>query len=401
MNLVLGIDLGSSWSKAALYDPKGRVVASHKVPSHLGPHGPGASQEDLEGWWRAFVEAARPLAAHGQMAGVGPIDAIAFSVRGYWGLFLDENWQAIPVKGPAALPRAEAYTADGWGEGGPWARAYSPLLASTGKWLRENHPELHSRVRRIGALHDYLVWRLTGRWLTDPCDGPAGLADWPPAMMAVTGLPRAAFADMLAAEAPAGGLLPGAARELGLPEGTTVAVSIHDGAAANLGGSAHKVGDAMVTLGTNTVLRVVMGHHLEGAFGYPVPPGRYTWVRGIVGTALSVQAAREKGEEAYRTALREVADVAAELLAGARKDGLDPTLFVLTGGLSNVPYMRRLLKQKLGGTIRRADPEAGMRGAAMLAAVACGWYKDADVAERHMRYRPLKRPRSIAAQKEE
>lgn len=395
MNLVLGIDLGSSWSKAALYDSKGRVVASHKVPSHLGPHGPGASQEDLDAWWRGFVEAARPLAA------LGPVDGIGFSVRGYWGVYLDQNWRAIAVKGPEVLPRGEAYSAEGWGEGGPWARAYSPLLASTGKWLREEHPDLHRRVRRIGALHDYLLWRLTGRWLTDPCNGPAGLAEWPPAVMQVTGFPREAFPEMLPAEAPAGGLLPAAAREMGLPEGTTVAVSIHDGAAANLGGSAHRVGDAMVTLGTNTVLRVVMGHHLEGAFGYPIPPGRYAWVRGIVGTAHRVQDARQNGDAAYRAALREVADVAGELLDGARKDGLNPTRFVLTGGLSNVPYMRRQLKQRLGGVIRRADPEAGMRGAAMLASVACGWFPDADVAERHMRYRPLRKPRSISAQKEE
>jgi sugar (pentulose or hexulose) kinase len=59
----------------------------------------------------------------------------------------------------------------------------------------------------------------------------------------------------------------------------------------------------------------------------------------------------------------------------------------VTGGLSNVPAIRRMLGQRLGTSIRRADPEAGMRGAAMLAAVAAGWFRDVTAAAQGMRYR--------------
>jgi sugar (pentulose or hexulose) kinase len=381
MSVVLAIDLGSTWCKAGLYDPQGRLVAFNRAPSRGGPQGPGASQADLDHWWDSVAEAVRPLAA------LARPESLAFSCRGYPGVYLDRQMVAIAAPGPARLSREATYATPGWGEGGPWARAYAPALAATGLWLRQAHPELHRQVWRLGALHDWLLWRLTGEWLTDPCDGPCGLLDWPPAAMAVAGLPREAFATLLPAETRAGELTPEAAERLGLPAGIPVACGSHDGAAANLGGNAWQVGDAMVTLGTNTVLRIVTGRPLEGWFGYPIPPGAYAWVRGIPGLAPRVEAARQQSPEAERTALEAVAAAVAELLGAARSCGLHPRQYQVTGGLTYVPYMRELLLQTLDGPVTWTDPEAGLRGAAMLAAVTGGWFDSVPAAAAAMRLR--------------
>lgn len=390
MNLVLAIDVGTSWCKAGLYDPAGRLVALNRAPSGLGAYGPGqisASDDDLARWWSSVAEAVRPL-----VAGAGaPWAALAFSSRAGHVLFFDSQMRGIPV-GPgeaAALQaaRAEAYGAPGWGEGGPWARAYIPGMVAHAWWLGRAFPELHRQVRRAGVLHDWLLWRLTGAWVTDPCNGPVGLSDWPEAAMALSGLGREAFAAMLPSEAVAGSLLPEAAAELGLPPGLPVACGGHDGALANLGGGAWRVGDALITLGTRSVVRIVTGAPMDGEFGYPIPPGHYAWVAGEYSGVDRIAAAREKGRKEYRAALETVAENVAGIVARARAVGLNPRRFRVTGGLSNVPLLRRLLRAALGAPLYRVDPEAGLRGAAMLAAVAAGWYTDVPAAARGMRYR--------------
>lgn len=382
MKLVLGIDVGTSWVKAGLYDRDGRLLASHRVPSGAGKSKLCASDADLQQWWEAVAAAVRPLAAKATP------ESMAYASRAYYYyLYFDEQMSALSIDEAPQIPVEEVFAAPGWGQGGAWSRAYAPVLVAHLKWLREQYPLAHGRIRRAGTLHDYLLWRLTGEWVTDPCNGPFGLSDWPEAAMSLSGLPREAFATMREPESLAGGLLPAPALNMGLRPGLPVAVSGHDGALANLGGGADRVGDAMITLGTNTVLRIVTGDPVDGWFGYPIPPGNYAWVRGVPGTGPMVTAAKEKGRKAFRVALEQVVAKVQELLAAAHTAGLVPRRFKVTGGLSNVPLMRRLLRDALGAPLYRVDPEAGMRGAAMLAAVAAGWYPDVPAAARGMRYK--------------
>ncbi len=381
MKLVLGVDLGSSWCKAGLYDRQGRLIASGRADSRTGALGLGATDADLERWWDAVVASAHALPDRDQ------VGAVAVSCRGYFGVFLDETMRsAMPFSVPQ-IPRDLSVCASaGWEPGGLWARAYAPIIVANVRWVREHHPEIHARIRRAGALHNYILWRLTARWVTDPASGPGGLPDWPEAAMALSGLPRGCFADPQPAEATIGPLTPPAASALGLSVGTPVACGGHDGSLANLGGGAYRLGDVMITLGTNAVLRVVTGAPVEGWFGYPIPPGIWAWVRGVPGMAPKVEAARAQGRKAHSAALDGVAAAVRELLAAAGRAGLNPQRFMVTGGLSGVPAMRRRLRQVLGPSLTWVDPESGMRGAAMLAAVAAGWYRDVAAAAEGMAY---------------
>ena len=378
---VLGIDLGSTWCKAGLYERTGRLTSTGRLDSRTRTLGLGATDADLEHWWQALAGGVRALPL--------PVraDAVAVSCRGYYGVFLDRAMRsAMPFSVPQIPRDLSPYASAGWEPGGLWARAYAPIIVANVRWVLEHHPDVHARIRHAGALHNYIAWRLTGRWVTDPASGPGGLVDWPPAAMSLSGLTRECFADPLPSETTIGPLTAQAASDLGLASGTPVACGGHDGALANLGGGAYHIGDAMITLGTNTVLRIVTGSPVDGWFGYPVPPGIWAWVRGMPGTAPKVEAAREQGRRAYSAALDAVAAAMQNLVETARSAGLSPRRFLATGGLSVVSAMRRRLGQVLGQPPIWTDPESGMRGAAMLAAVAAGWYRDVPSAAEGMQY---------------
>ncbi len=357
------------------------MVDSGRADSRIGALGIGATDENLEHWWAAVIASVGALRYQDQ------VSALAVSCRGYFGTLLDETMHsAMPFSVPQIPRDLSAHASAGWEPGGLWARAYAPIIVANVKWVREHRPEVHARIRRAGALHSYIIWRLTEQWVTDPASGPGGLPDWPEAAMALSGLPRVGFAQPRPAEATVGPLTAQAAAELGLPPATPVACGGHDGSLANLGGGAYRIGDAMITLGTNTVLRVVTGSPVDGWFGYPIPPGIWAWVRGVPGVAPRVEAARAGGRGAYSAALDEVAAVVRDLTATAGTAGLSPRRFLVTGGLSSVPAVRRRLRQELGQPPIWVDPEAGMRGAAILAAMAAGWYRDVPSAAEGMRY---------------
>lgn len=83
---LLGIDIGTSACKAAVFDRNGEVIASasEEYPVYY-PH-PGWAEQDPQDWWRAVCTAIKRMAADGvdlsEIAGVG-IDG--------------QSWSAIPV----------------------------------------------------------------------------------------------------------------------------------------------------------------------------------------------------------------------------------------------------------------------------------------------------------------
>lgn len=426
---VLGIDLGSTWCKVAYVDRVGRFVAEGRAYSRLA-----SGTGNLEQTWEIVARAVRAAGAERDSSHALAPDAIALSCRGVFGIGLDASGEFVPP--PAIVSSAsansdllEAFAApglaalDGYG--------YAPRLAASALRWKQREPLCWARVRRFGALHDWILYRLTGRWLTDPASGPGGPA-WPLMMHELAGLPHGALPEIAAPDALAGCLRAEAAKDLALPPGIPVAVGSHDGAAANLGAGAFRIGDGCLTLGSNLVLRVVTSKPLAGCFGYPISEGRWAWVRGAHGIAAQFDAivaaldgetgpvgaarhealtrlaeaetpadeqhtplqpfsklveaaltAQSQGQPAgmiYRAALEGAARAVRGLLDAACDAGASPHRLVVTGGAAENRLLLSTISRLLGRPLDLASPEAGLLGAAILAARAAGWYANLETA---------------------
>jgi len=370
-------------------------------------------------------------------------DALALSCRGVIGLWLDADGEPIgvPPETTKDAPRdaiAAVYADPAWQPADPYLFSYVPSLVGRTCWLRRYHPDRYDRVQRAGALHDWIVYWLTGRWVTDLATGP-GQYDWPDAVMALTALPASAFPTIMDFSAVIGTLTAAAAADLDLPLNTRIVTGAHDGSAANLGAGAFNVGDACITLGTHFVLRVVTSTPLAGSFGYLITPDTWAWVRGAHGLSAQLDAvvavldggghpvssqrhmaltllaedapvgtpglrmrALPLGQEArqaeaaraalraghdpgmiYRATLEGAALAVRGLLEQARSAGARPTRFIVTGGATANTLLLRILSGILGAPLAIAEGEAGLFGAAMFGAIGAGWYASvADAATR-------------------
>lgn len=429
------MDLGSTWCKAAYLDCDGRIIAEGRAYNRGGPPF-GLGADALARTWDACCQAVRAASDGVCRAGYPAApEALALSCRGVIGIWLDAGGEPVGVPDgmTAAAPHAEiaaVYADPSWGSADPYAYGYVPSLVGRTRWLAREHPDRWRQVRRAGALHDWMLYRMTGQWVTDPATGP-GQPVWPDAVMALTNLPVAALPAITDFAAVIGTLRPAAAADLGLPRTTRVVNGAHDGAAANLGAGAFAPGDACITLGTHFVLRVVTGEPTPGVFGYRVPPGLWAWVRGAHGLSAQLDAVvaaldggghpvapqrhavlttlaadapigtsgvrlpvRPLGGEAaqaaaardairaghlpgavYRAALEGTALALHRLLMDARGAGANPTRLVVTGGATGNGLLLRILSGALDTPLYISEGEAGLYGAAVLAAVGAGWFE--------------------------
>jgi sugar (pentulose or hexulose) kinase len=429
---VLAIDMGSTWCKAAYVDRDGRMLAEGRGYSRGGPHF-GHNADDLADCWGVLVEAVRDAGSRDQ-----PPVAIAISCRKAPGIWLDadDNPVAPPHDAIERAGRSDieaSYSADVWGDADPFAYGYGVDLIGNTRWLRRAFPDLWSKVERAGTLHNWLVYRLTGRWVASPAAGPV-LFNWPDAAVTLTGLEVDAFPNVVESYRKVAGLDGQSAQDLGLPPETPVVTGTHDGAAANLGAGAMHVGDACLTLGTNGVIRVVTGAPLERQFGYPIVEGRWAMVRDIVGIAHHldhvVAAIDGKGTPVSAERHASLTEQAADVPVGAggvrllvpdddilsdhrqaerkriagghpagvvyraalegivlafrgvdhvvRRAGAAPQHYVVTGGATANDLLLRMMSGVLGAPVHTTPDEAGVRGAAILAAVGVGWYPSLD-----------------------
>jgi len=428
-DIVLAIDLGSSWCKAAYIDTTGRLVATGRAYTRAIQPSRDAM---LPAFWQALCTAVQ--GANAQLAAAVRPAAIGISCRAQFGICLDEEGQAFWPMVDCQLHRdapelKQAYDPALWGDQDPFAFGYGVRMAAMIAWLRQHHPAEWRKIHRVGALHNYLVHRLAGVWVTDPTSG-AEQPTWPDAILALTGLPASAFPRPQPAQAIAGGLMPEAAAVLALPPGTPVIVGLHDGAAANLGTGAIQAGDACFTLGTNFVFRAVTGARLTtNCFAYTVAPERWAWVNNVPSASAQFDLVAERlrpdlptvterhrvlgqladevppgaaglilkrlipGAEAqwqaqlasvqqagyadgviYRALAEALAFGVYDLVQTAKRDGVRPQRFVATGGSVQNRHFLHVLTAVLQAPIAIGAAEAGLLGVGMAAAVASGWY---------------------------
>jgi xylulokinase len=264
--LVAGIDSSTQSTKVELRDlATGEVLGAGR--SAHPPTVPPRSEQAPAVWWGAVVEAM--AGALGEVSGrAAPSDVVAIAVAGqqHGLVVLDRDRDVLR---PAKLwnDTESAPDADGLVDGlgaARWAEACGsvPVAAFTVTklaWLRRRQPEVFAQIGHVLLPHDWLTFRMTGRFVTDRGDA-SGTGYWSPSedryrldLLALVD-PVTEWADRLPTVLGpwdrAGPLTAAAADRLGLVKGTTVAVGTGDNMAAALG-IGLRPGETAISVGTS------------------------------------------------------------------------------------------------------------------------------------------------------
>ena len=261
---ILAHDLGTTGNKATLFSVDGALVASatREYPTHYPKD--GWVEQDPEDWWQAVVLSTRELM---EKSGAAPRDitCVCFSGLMMGCLLVDEKGTPLhnmliwadtrSAKQEASIVRLlgmeQFYRITGH-------RASASYPVAKLLWLKENEPEAFGKAYKMLNAKDFILHRMTGRFLTDYSDASGtGLMDikklsWSDEIADALEIPHGLLPELHASTDIAGGLSSQAAEALGLLAGTPVVIGGGDGSCACVGAGVVSEGSAYNVLGSSS-----------------------------------------------------------------------------------------------------------------------------------------------------
>lgn len=256
--LFLGIDIGTSGVRTCALDASGDIVgmtaAELPAPRQQGP----AIDQDPEIWWRAVIDVLRDL---GRSVDLGTVSRIA--VDGTSGTLLLTDAAGRPLSRGLMYNDARAATeaaqvkAVAPAESG--SHGASSALAKLLHLLRGGSTgQIHHAVHQA----DWIAGRLAGRFGFSDENNALKLGYDPvtrcwPDWLDKLDVPRPLLPEVLVPGALVGRIDPAVAAALGLSGETEIRAGTTDGVAAFIATRAANLGDAVTSLGTTLVVKLL------------------------------------------------------------------------------------------------------------------------------------------------
>lgn len=321
MNCVLGIDKGTTATKAVIFDAEtGRVLGSASRPTPVFHPHPDWHEEDMEETFAGVVATIGEAIAG---AGIAAETIRAVGVSGHMGGLWALDADGAPAGPAIAWPDARAAgLLEEWSGAGLTSHIHEvsgnaaipgvPLVLLA--WLKRHDPARYARIATLFFAKDYINYRLTGVAATDESDLSFFPCDIRQRCLSVDLMERAGVPEMAARLAPVhpigetvGHITAQAAALTGLPAGIPVVTGAGDAVAAAIGVGALSPGEAVTVIGTSFMNNLtVAAPELEPAgvgFLFLMPEGRWQRLMSNTGGgSLCLDwILRAFGQEAYGT----------------------------------------------------------------------------------------------------
>jgi len=266
MRYIIGIDIGTTNTKAVAFTEEGAVLdsagASYPIFSEIEGQHELDPDKLLEAVVLTLSEVRRKTASRPGLAG------ISFSCAMHSLIVVDAAGKPLTRaitwadQRPAPYAKALKDSAAGrriYRQTGTPVHAMSPLCKLL--WLKESEPVLFGKAARFISIKEYIWWSLFGEYKVDHSIASAtGLLDirsfdWYAESLEVAGIHAGQLSDLVPCTYSSSALL-SEFGSLDLPEGLPFVIGGSDGCLANLGSSAVKPGETALTIGTSGAIRM-------------------------------------------------------------------------------------------------------------------------------------------------
>jgi xylulokinase len=263
----IGIDVGTSGTKAGAYDDAGKTLGTGYAETSLQHVDGGIEQDPQELLDSAFAALRAALAAAG--LDPGDVDAIAVSGQMAGVLGIDADWRpATPYDSwldTRCAPQLRRLAA-AHGELLTERTGCPPMLDHAPKmqWWRDERPAEYERIAKFVMPAVYVAGAMAGLGAEEAFVDPtylhfSGVADaragaWSPELCAALGLDSDKLPAIVPSDRVIGRLTAAAATRTGLPAGIPIAAGLGDTAAGAVGAGLVRPGHLLDTAGTAAVL---------------------------------------------------------------------------------------------------------------------------------------------------
>jgi gluconokinase len=265
--VVLAVDIGTSATKAVLFDGQGRILSlARRAYPMLTPR-PDWAEQDPAVVYPAVLESIRE-AYQGRPTGRS-VDAVAFSAQWYSAMPVASDDRALSPY-LTWSDRRSATIADGLRRSERGRRIYQatgcPLDAiyplSKIAWLRQ--ADLPAQPTLFISIKEYVFRRLFGEYVVDwSMASSTGLfdirlRDWSPEALDAAGIDRSCLSAPVSPYQTFTRWAPDALTHTGLPQGIPCVIGAGDGVLSSIGVGAVGRGIAAVNVGTSAACRYLI-----------------------------------------------------------------------------------------------------------------------------------------------
>ncbi len=263
----LGIDVGTSGSKALLMNASAKILAAATATHRIYSPRPGWSEQNPEEWWASAVKATRAAISK---AGVNP--------RTIAGVGLSGQMHGLVITDAAGKPLRPSLI---WNDQRTAPQAAhiertlggrKKLIALVGNaamtsftltkllWVRENEPRIYDRIAHLLLPKDYIRLRLTGEYVGEVSDMSGTLMldqkkrRWSKKIISTFQLDGDILPPVVESHEITGTLTPAAAGRLGLAVGTPVVGGGGDNSAGAVGNGIVRDGLTSASMGTSGIV---------------------------------------------------------------------------------------------------------------------------------------------------
>ncbi|WP_039653479.1 xylulokinase [Clostridium tyrobutyricum] len=266
MPYVLGIDIGTSGTKTALFDENGKTISSSLNEYKLYQPRIGWAEQDPQDWWKAVILGIRTVLSE---SGIIPekIKAIGLSGQMHGLVMLDKqlrilrpsiiwcdqrtNEECIDITEIVGKQRLIEITAN---------PALTGFTASKIIWVKKHEPEIYEKAYKILLPKDYIRFMLTGEFATEVSDASGmqlldiAKRNWSSEMLSKLQIDVNLLGKVYESQEITGKINKYAAELTGLKEDTLVVGGAGDQAAGAIGNGIVKSGMVSSTIGTSRVV---------------------------------------------------------------------------------------------------------------------------------------------------
>lgn len=282
---LLGIDIGTSACKVALFNRDGDLISSRSEGYPVYYPKEGWAEQNPDEWWSAVCKGTKNLIKESgispkEIAGVG-IDgqswsAIPMDEKGQvlynTPIWMDTRAEGICEEVKKRIPEEEIFKVSG----NPFKPSYTtPKIL----WYKKEKPEIYKKIYKILQSNSFIVYKLTDKFTQDVSQG-YGLhcfnmhtGQWDEEMCEKLGIPMSFLPEIYPCHQVVGTITEKASEETGLIRGTPVVAGGLDACCGTLGAGVIHTGETQeqggqaggMSICTDTYhsdIRLILSYHV-------------------------------------------------------------------------------------------------------------------------------------------
>lgn len=267
---VIGVDIGTTSTKAVLFQLDGTVVAGHHIEYPLFSPTPDTAEQDSNEIFQAVIQS---IGAAVQKSAVSSESILCVSFSSAMHSLLAVNEKGEPLSrcmtwaDNRSAPYAEKIIKEMNGhkiyeQTGTPIHPMSPLSKLV--WLRHEHPSLFTAAHKFISIKEFIFYKLFHQYVIDysiaTATGMCNLKqlNWDEEALNVAGISKERLSEIVPTTSIFVGLPVDFAYKMNVQQTTPFVIGASDGILSNLGINAMDPGTVAMTIGTSGAIRTML-----------------------------------------------------------------------------------------------------------------------------------------------